>query len=109
MDSVKVNLPPHLREKLCAEWIRRKSLKYPPISLDEIAEGEFIAGYQQAYSDLIAEMGPVVDALELYSNKSNFDFNDEGYEEIPEGPSICLGFGKTAQEALKHLKERIMP
>lgn len=131
------NLPPRLQEKLddkaeefeCKTNVGRDCYNCNGYSIG-LTEG-FKAGYRQAYSDILQELGPVVEAISFYadmnswSNKaapSDFIYNtidedDLGVGDFEQscGPNHVLNSfsdsnngGRRAREALKHLKERIL-
>ena len=111
---MKDKLPPHLQESIeekfrikwfsGSEWHHNSQTaitisKHSNSYLLEL-EG-YIAGYRQAYSDLIAELGPVVEALtELIQPLKDTSITTVGqYDSY-----VC----EEAEQVLKHLKERIL-
>ena len=90
------NLPLHLREKMEASANKYATKQYGVPYTDaarELMAEEFISGYQQAYSDIMQELGPLVKAIESLKCHCHFNCNC-GHDEV--------------QKALKHLKERIL-
>ena len=118
------NLPPHLQEKINQffekEWQYQQGavfLKRDEIYAHrkELAQYFYSKAYEQAYSDIMQELGPVVSALGLYANWANWNANEtftkSDYEEIEfhGNPNFKLKIGgRLSREALKHLKERIL-
>ena len=108
------NLPPHLQESIeekfrikwfsGSEWhhnsqtaisISRHSREY------NLELRGYLSGYQQAYSDLMQELVPVVEALtELTKPLKDTSITTVGqYDSY-----VC----EEAEQVLKHLKERIL-
>lgn len=101
------NLPPHLQEKMkkarefhlytkeCTCDVNEFECAYQDLKHD------FNAGYRQAYSDIMQELGPVVEALtELARPLMDTSITTVGqYDSY-----VC----EEAEQVLKHLKERIL-
>ena len=111
MENKSPNLPPHLQEKLddkAEEFEYKTNVGRDCYNCNGYSIGlteGFKAGYQQAYSDLMKELGPVVEALEsvLKLNPRQDDYGDF-YE-----PAHVIPVKAKALGSIKHLKERILP
>ena len=104
----KPNLPPHLRERLEQTFEKQWQYQQGAIFLKEdlihafrrnVAEFFYRKAYQQAYSDLMQELGPVVEALKSIQHTKTFGDNVYPAAEMMKSE---------AEEALKNLKERIL-
>ena len=107
-------LPPHLQEKLTDAAYSYEAPRhfncYGCCQSDSDYEKSFESGYLKAYSDILQELGPVVEALEFYKEKSHCEDNCRSND----GAFMRCNCGfeagdKVHRQALKHLKERFLP
>jgi hypothetical protein len=70
-------MTPKLEQRMEEMWSARKDLKYDPVSLDEIDEGEFKAGCRAILSS--EEVKGLFEALEKYAKRDDWaDFTSDG-------------------------------
>lgn len=101
------NLPPHLREKMEQE-ITSLGMTYDKNNNPDVfSPWTYEKAYQQAYADILQELGPVVETLRLIAaiHCDYRVFDSETHERLIE---CIVADTDAAREALKHLKERIL-
>lgn len=99
----KMQMPKYLEEKMKAassEYLNKEyGVPYTESAI-ELMFAEYQDGYQQAYADIVVELGPVVEALEsLRQPLTNVSVTVDTLDALVTA---------LAEETLKHLKERLL-
>ena len=106
------NIPPHLQEKMDKQAEKQSERLTSSLVDADSRVRHFKAGYRQAYTDIMRELGPVVKALEKLSKSgdgSHVSRRASCFDSIDDLQTEFLERKSMSREALKHLKERILP